>query len=162
MGVRVIAAKTVLFTVVVPGTVCGLVPYWLASRGGSVAVRWDVVHAFGLIPLALGACIYFRCAWDFVVAGKGTPAPIDPPRELVVRGLYRWVRNPMYLGVLLVLFNEAWVLGSLAVAGYAAAVFLAFHAFVTLYEEPALRRRFGEAYADYCATVPRWWPRRMG
>ena len=90
--------KTLIFTILVPGTVTILIPRWLLS---AEAVQPTSAFRFvGLIPIAIGAAIYFWCAWDFATKGKGTPAPIDPPKELVARGLYRFVRNPMYAGVL--------------------------------------------------------------
>jgi len=109
--------------------------------------------------MLLGAAIYFRCAWDFAFAGRGTPAPIDPPKELVVKGLYRYTRNPMYIGVLTLLFGEAVFFASRQILIYAGVVFLIFHLFVMLYEEPALRRKFGDSYQRYCSAVPRWFPK---
>jgi protein-S-isoprenylcysteine O-methyltransferase Ste14 len=93
---------------------------------------------------------------DFAVAGRGTPAPIDPPKELVRRGLYRFTRNPMYVGVASVLIGEAWLFASRAMAVFALGVVTMFHLFVLFYEEPTLRRTFGDAYERYCAAVPRW------
>ncbi len=90
--------------------------------------------------MALGAAIYFWCAWDFATAGQGTPAPIDPPKHLVVRGLYRFVRNPMYAGVLLLLAGESLAFQSLRILAYAAIVFAVVNLFVIFYEEPALKR----------------------
>ncbi len=150
------ALKTLLFTVFVPGTVAGLVPYLLTrgAAGGGVplgAARW-----LGLVPILAGVVIYLRSAWDFVAAGRGTPAPLDPPKHLVARGFYRFSRNPMYVAVLTVLLGEAIVLGSPALALYALAVGIAFHLFVVFYEEPTLRRLFGPAYEEYRGEVPRW------
>jgi protein-S-isoprenylcysteine O-methyltransferase Ste14 len=151
------AVKTLIFTIVVPGTVTVLVPYLLLSADGDV-VRPDLGSpwALGLVAMLLGAAIYLWCAWDFAFAGRGTPAPIDPPRELVVRGLYRFVRNPMYVGVLLALVGEAALFRSVSLLVYAALVFMAVHLFVVLYEEPTLQRQFGESYARYRHSVPRW------
>ena len=95
--------KTVIFTVLVPGTVAVVIPRNIASDAGTPTL----FSSIGFLPMALGAAIYFWCAWDFATAGQGTPAPIDPPKHLVVRGLYRFVRNPMYAGVLLLLAGEA-------------------------------------------------------
>lgn len=115
----------------------------------------------GVAPFALGAAIYLWCAfWAFALVGKGTPAPIDPPRKLVVHGLYRWVRNPMYIGVLLMLAGEAVVFLEREVfVPYTLAIAVGFMLFVLLYEEPALRSKFGAEYDDYCRRVPRWIPR---
>jgi protein-S-isoprenylcysteine O-methyltransferase Ste14 len=152
----VAALKTLLFTVLVPGTAAGLVPYLLTrgAAGGGVplgAARW-----LGLVPILAGVVIYLRSAWDFVAAGRGTPAPLDPPKRLVARGFYRFSRNPMYVAVLTVLLGEAIVLGSPALAAYALAVGIAFHLFVVFYEEPTLQRLFGPAYEEYRSEVPRW------
>jgi protein-S-isoprenylcysteine O-methyltransferase Ste14 len=100
------------------------------------------------------------CFVDFVRRGRGTPAPYDPPRELVVAGLYRYVRNPQYVGVVLAVVGEAVASGRVILLGYAAGLAAFYHLFVTRYEEPTLRRTFGEAYARYVAAVPRWLPRR--
>ena len=150
--------KNLLFTVLVPGTVAVVLPYRLVSRGGE-ALAVDLVRLWVAGPfMILGAATYFWCLWDFAVTGRGTPAPIDPPKHLVVRGLYRYVRNPMYVGVLLMIAGWAALSGSRAMMGYGVVVALAFHLFVVLVEEPMLRRRFGEAYDAYCRTVSRWMP----
>ena len=93
------------------------------------------------------------------MTGRGTPAPIDPPKELVARGLYRYVRNPMYVGVMSILVGEALIFASRTLVWYAVTVFIGFNLFVLLYEEPTLRHKFGAAYERYCAAVPRWLPR---
>lgn len=153
------ALKTLIFTVFVPGTVTVLVPRLLLSSDFELAsMKLRSLGFFGGIFILLGVLIYLRCAWDFTFAGKGTPAPIDPPKELVAQGLYRFVRNPMYLGVLLILFGEAMLFESRTVFVYAAVVFSFFHLFVVLYEEPALQRQFGVSYQRYCSAVPRWIP----
>jgi protein-S-isoprenylcysteine O-methyltransferase Ste14 len=149
--------KTIIFTFVVPGTVAIYVPLLLLSS--RPAARPGALGYLGLLPILFGASVYAWCAWDFAFAGRGTPAPVDPPKELVARGLHRYVRNPMYVGVVTLLFGEALLFGSLALLEYAAAASLFFHLFVLLYEEPTLRRRFGESYRRYCASVPRWVPR---
>ena len=145
--------KTLLFTVVMPGTVGVYVPQ--ALRHGGV----PLVEALRYLGAGLAACgglTYFWCAWDFVSKGLGTPAPIDAPRVLVVKGLYRFTRNPMYLGVASVIFGQALFYGSRSVAVYGCVVVLAFNLFVFFYEEPALKRLFGAQYEEYCAKVPRW------
>jgi protein-S-isoprenylcysteine O-methyltransferase Ste14 len=111
------------------------------------------------VPAAAGFAIYLWCAWDFAVAGRGTPMIFDPPKRLVARGLYRFVRNPMYCGVLLMVLGQAVLFESTATVVYALVAGLFFHAFVVLYEEPALRRKFGESYQQYRNSVPRWIPR---
>jgi protein-S-isoprenylcysteine O-methyltransferase Ste14 len=113
-----------------------------------------------LLLLLLGTAVYLRCVWDFAVTGRGTPAPIDAPKVLVVRGLYRYVRNPMYVGVLLVVLGWSALFGSSALLIYAGSVGLFFHLFVVVVEEPILRRKFGESYEQYCSSVRRWLPGR--
>jgi|SRR5215510_952406 len=151
--------KTLIFTIIVPGAVMALIPYLLLSSAPPSFAQIGTFQLFGLIPMAIGAAIYFKCAWDFASAGKGTPAPIDPPKRLVVRGLYRFLRNPMYAGVLLALLGEAWLFRSTALLIYAAIAFTWQHLFVVYYEEPALMRKFGESYSEYLARTPRWIPR---
>jgi protein-S-isoprenylcysteine O-methyltransferase Ste14 len=150
--------KNLLFTVFVPGMVAGYVPWRMgASRltDGARPALWLIAAPVFLA----GASIYFWCLWDFATAGRGTPAPIDPPKTLVVRGLYRYVRNPMYVGVLLVIVGWTVLIRSRDVAIYGASVAMAFHLFVVFVEEPMLRAQFGESYGMYCRSVSRWWPR---
>lgn len=149
--------KNFVFTVLVPGTVAGYVPYSIGSR--SAATPPDVAHLLIAASLFLvGGAIYFWCLWHFAVSGRGTPAPIDPPTRLVVRGLYRYIRNPMYIGVLAVVAGWTVYFGSIRLLEYGAALAVLFHLFVVLVEEPLLRRRFGAAYEEYCRSVPRWIP----
>ncbi len=153
--------RTLLFTLVAPGTVLGLVPGLLLSDGrGRVPLGIGPVEAMGVVLAILGVALYAVCLRLFVQVGGGTPAPVDPPSAMVAVGAYRYVRNPMYVGVVTALAGEALLFRSLAVAVYAGMVWAAFHAFVVLYEEPTLRLRFGESYRRYLAEVPRWWPRR--
>lgn len=153
------ALKTLLWSVFVPGTLTTLVPYLLlSSKLELFPVGPSIFRFIGLIPIALGASFYLWCAWDFTFAGRGTPAPFDPPKEMVVRGLYRYVRNPMYVAALLVLTGEAILFESVLILIYAAIVFSVFHLWVFFYEEPTLRRKFGESYEKYCMKVSRWIP----
>ena len=147
--------KTAIFTIFIPGTVAVYVPYRL-TRGAIAQPPSDRIGVLALLPILFGIGVHLYSAWHFAVTGLGTPAPIDPPKTLVVRGPYRLTRNPLYVGVVSVLFGEALMVRSLALTEYAAAVFLAFYAFVLVYEEPVLRDKFGAAYAEYCAKVPRW------
>jgi protein-S-isoprenylcysteine O-methyltransferase Ste14 len=150
--------KTLLFTVLVPGTVAGLVPMWL--RGGWPLRGSPSSAIAGAVILALGVAIYLWCAWDFATAGHGTPSPTHPPRALVERGLYRHSRNPMYVGVLLAVLGQAvWALSG-SVGIYALALAAMFHLRVVMFEEPVLRRSFGASYERYTARVPRWLGRR--
>jgi protein-S-isoprenylcysteine O-methyltransferase Ste14 len=156
--------KTLLFTAIVPGTVTIYLPRWLlASEQFQPSFDLGLARYLSVVLIILGAAIYGWCAWDFTFTGKGTPAPIDPPKELVVRGLYRYTRNPMYVGVLTVLLGEVLWFGSRRLLVYTAAVALLFQLFITFYEEPVLVRQFGDVYRRYCAAVPRWFfppPRR--
>jgi protein-S-isoprenylcysteine O-methyltransferase Ste14 len=149
--------KTLVFTVLVPGTVAGYVPYLLRDRTFRPAAA--PLALLGAMPLLAGLAVYLWCAWDFATAGRGTPLPLDAPRRLVVRGLYRFVRNPMYIGILLLLAGQAIFFASLPTVWYALGVALCFHFFVIFYEEQALRRRFGQSYSEYRSQVPRWAPR---
>lgn len=148
--------KNLLFTLLVPGTVAVVAPF-LLLQGATPAAGPQ--RALASLVLALGGAIYAWCVWDFARFGRGTPAPIDAPKRLVVRGLYRYTRNPMYLGVLSVILGWAVLFGSLPLLGYAALVASCFHAFTVLYEEPHLAREFGAEYEQYCARVGRWLPR---
>lgn len=151
------ALKTLLFTILVPGTVTILVPgLLLSSPWNRFPLAGGIFRYAGLAFAFLGALIYLRCAREFAFAGKGTPAPIDPPKKLVAKGLYRYTRNPMYLGVLGVILGEALWFESLLLAGYGVLLFSGFHLFIVFYEEPALRRKFEEAYQRYCEATPRW------
>ena len=153
--------KNILFTIIVPGTVTVVIPRLLLSRGGGQApLSWGILQGLALVAGGVGVAIYIRCVWDFASFGRGTPAPIDAPKRLVVRGLYRYVRNPMYVGVLSTLLGEAAFFESRALLTYTAGFFVAVNLFVLLYEEPTLRRTFGEPYEEYRRAVGRWWPRR--
>jgi protein-S-isoprenylcysteine O-methyltransferase Ste14 len=151
--------RTLIFTVLVPGTVTVWVPRVLLASGIGTSGGLEDFRVAGLAPIALGVAIYLWCAWDFTFAGQGTPAPYDAPRRLVTRGLYRIVRNPMYVGVGLILAGETVLFGSGALLVYAALVLLLFHLRVVYFEEPTLKRKFGDAYEVYCQAVPRWVPR---
>ncbi len=149
--------KVILFTVLVPGAVTLFFPYSLLSRSaGNLPVTSLALAAPAYLCILLGTAIYLRCAWDFAVEGLGTPAPIAPPKKLVMTGLYRWFRNPMYQGVLLILLGECLLFLDPGLSLYTAAFALVFHVFVVFYEEPILRNRFGASYSDYCRKVPRW------
>jgi len=155
-----IALKTLLFTILAPGTVTVLVPYLLLTSGFQLfPVEIGALRILGLPPILLGASTYLWCAWDFTFTGRGTPAPIDPPKELVVKGLYRYVRNPMYVGITLILTGEALLFESAVLVLYAGLLLVCAHLFIVYYEEPTLRRLFGASYESYCKSVPRWIPR---
>jgi len=132
--------RTAVFTVIVPGVVAGYLPLRVIGRDGASPQGWSYI---GVVPATIGLLIYAWTAFDFAWVGRGTPAPIDPPRRLVVRGLYRYVRNPMYVGVLLVIVGEAVMRRSWQTAEYALAVAVMFGALVILLEEPLLRSQLG-------------------
>jgi protein-S-isoprenylcysteine O-methyltransferase Ste14 len=119
----------------------------------------EVPQVAGMVIGAAGAAVALWCIFTLATIGRGTPAPFDPPRRLVIRGPYRFVRNPMYIGAGLALASAALFYESLPLLGYAGLFFLATHVFVAGYEEPTLRRTFGQDYEAYCRQVRRWWPR---
>lgn len=130
----------------------------LRAAGVRGPERVGLLEGAGALLTASAALLALWCVLAFAFRGEGTPAPFDPPRRLVVRGPYGFVRNPMYLGAGLALAGAAAFFGSSGLAGYAALFLAATHAFVLLYEEPRLRRTFGEDYESYCKRVPRWLP----
>jgi protein-S-isoprenylcysteine O-methyltransferase Ste14 len=149
-----------VFFLIAPGTVAGLVPWWITRwRFEPTYLGNDAARAAGVVLIVLGLIpllsSFIRFAWD----GLGTPAPIAPPTKLVVTGFYRRVRNPMYVAVLILVLGEALLFANTRVAVWAAICWLASFVFVLVYEEPALRRQFGEEYRAYCRNVPRWIPR---
>jgi protein-S-isoprenylcysteine O-methyltransferase Ste14 len=140
---------------ILPGMFAGLIPAWIVSAdrsrsGGSL---------IGLLPLVTGIILLLWCVRDFCVAGKGTLAPWDPPKRLVVVGLYHFVRNPMYVAVMILLFGWALWAGSWMLACYAILLGVAFHLRVVLFEEPRLKEQFPEEWNAYAAAVRRWLPR---
>lgn len=147
--------KNLLFTVVVPGTAGVYVPLLLA-QDSPPATGPEFLVAVTLF--ALGGATYAWTVWDFATYGRGTPVPIDAPKRLVVRGLYRYSRNPMYLGVLTVLLGWIVLCQELTLFVYAIGVGTCFHLLVVLYEERHLAQEFGAEYRDYCAKVGRWLP----
>jgi protein-S-isoprenylcysteine O-methyltransferase Ste14 len=154
--------KNLVFTVVIPGTFGVYIPMAIARGTGARASGVGLFWLLGFGLLILGSLIYLICVMEFAVRGRGTPAPIDAPKRLVVTGLYQYVRNPMYVGVLSVVLGWTFLSKSPELLGYAALLALCFHAFIRLYEEPALRKLFGEEYERYTATVGRWLPRLPG
>jgi protein-S-isoprenylcysteine O-methyltransferase Ste14 len=155
------AVGSLVFLVLVPGVVAGLVPWWLTGwRFQNPLPYWVPLRVGGLILLAAGVVVLLQAFVRFVVEGLGTPAPVAPTERLVVGGLYRYVRNPMYLAVAAIVMGQALALGQPILLLYAGAFAVAVAAFVHWYEEPTLRRRFGDQYEAYRRAVPAWWPRR--
>lgn len=151
---------TAAFLVLAPGTVAGYVP-WLISRwqANETFPGFSAVRIAGAALMMAGVPVLLECFGRFALQGAGTPAPAFPTQRLVVKGFYRFVRNPMYLSVVTVLLGESLFFGSLGIALYAAAAWLTAHLFVMGYEEPSLRKAYGAEYETYCAHVPRWIPR---
>jgi protein-S-isoprenylcysteine O-methyltransferase Ste14 len=151
------ALKSLLFLVLAPGMVAGYIPVALLRQGPQFETGILADLAF---PLWMtGVVILLWSFWNFLAQGRGTPAPVDPPKKLVAVGFYRYVRNPMYVGVLAIVIGHFLWFGYGNLLIYAAIVFITFHAFVTYYEEPTLKKKFGAAYEDYLQKVPRWLPK---
>jgi|SRR6185295_17555766 len=148
--------RALISFLLLPCVFAGLVPAWIVS-----ADRWRGQGLlFGFVPAVLGILILLWCVRDFYVSGKGTLAPWDPPRRLVIVGLYRFIRNPMYVGVSMWLAGWSLLAASPMLAGYLVILVIGFHLRVVLYEEPTLKKLFGEEWTRYAATVPRW-PSRL-
>ena len=154
--------RSLLWTVLLPGMVAGYLPWRFFGLSAARVDPRDPTHLLGLLVAATGAVLLGACIWEFARSGRGTLAPLDPPRELVVRGLYRHVRNPMYLSVALILIGELLLTRSRALLVFAGAWFVVVNLFVMGYEEPALRRRFGDSYRRYTERVGRWVPTLRG
>ena len=152
------AIGSIVFFFLAPGVVAGGIPWWLT--GWEVGDAWPTaVRVVGTALIAAGAIVLVQAFARFVREGLGTPAPVAPTETLVVGGLYRYVRNPMYLAVLATILGQALLLGQPVLFGYAFVVWLAFASFVRFYEEPHLTQRFGQSYRAYRAAVPAWVPR---
>jgi protein-S-isoprenylcysteine O-methyltransferase Ste14 len=156
---RALLASAV-FLCLAPGTVAGLIPFWISRWQfqppffGAEPVRW-----LGVLLIALAAPVLLESFARFALEGMGTPAPVLPTRHLVVKGFYRYMRNPMYVAVLSIIVGQALLLGSGYLLVYAVVVWAGFLGFVLSYEEPKLRKTYGAEYEAYCARVRRWVPR---
>lgn len=153
--------RTTLVAAAFVGTMFVGLPRWILAATGQPAMVTGWPRLVGLVFLGAGITVMVWCWGVFGVHGRGTPAPFDPPRQLVVRGPYRYIRNPMYVAGILVLLGQAVLFASLPLLAYAAAFWLAAQLFVLGYEERTLTRRFGSDYAGYCASVRRWVPHRL-
>lgn len=149
-----------LFLVIAAGIGAGLVPWWIS--------RWDVqvplfgfppIRVLGVILIVLGIAVVLDSFARFALQGLGTPAPVFPTLHLVVKGFYRYVRNPIYLAVVSVILGQGMILGNVNLLVYGVVAWLGTHLFVLAYEEPTLRKTFGAQYDAFCANVPRWVPR---
>jgi protein-S-isoprenylcysteine O-methyltransferase Ste14 len=151
---------TVVFLCLAPGTVAGLIPWWISGWDfetpffGFAPVRW-----FGVLLIALAIPVLLESFARFALDGLGTPAPVLPTKHLVIRGFYRYMRNPMYVAVVSTIIGQALLFGNPYLLLYATVVYAAFLGFVLSYEEPKLRKTYGSEYEAYCARVPRWIPR---
>jgi protein-S-isoprenylcysteine O-methyltransferase Ste14 len=152
------AMGSTVFFALAPGIVAGLIPWSITRWRFAGDLPWPV-GASGVALLVAGGLVLFSAFVRFVTEGRGTPAPVAPTERLVVGGLYRYVRNPMYLAVLAAIVGQALILGRVELIVYGAVVGVAFVAFVRLYEEPTLQETFGDAYETYRRAVPGWWPR---
>jgi protein-S-isoprenylcysteine O-methyltransferase Ste14 len=155
------AGGSLIFLVLAPGIVAGVIPWLLTGweREADFA-QWLPLRILGVALIVLGAIVLLEAFARFVFEGLGTPAPVAPTEQLVVGGLYRYVRNPMYLAVGATIVGQGLVLGRPTLFVYAAGFALAVAAFVRWYEEPTLSRQFGQQYETYRRAVPAWWPRR--
>jgi protein-S-isoprenylcysteine O-methyltransferase Ste14 len=159
-GRRLLAVMgSAIFFVIAPGTVWGLVPWWLSGWRGHASLWGFPLRVVGSLLIIAGVLVVLDSFARFALHGLGTPAPVFPTRHLVVGGLYRYVRNPIYVAGISVIVGQALYFGSLRLLEYAALVWLGCHVFVLTYEEPKLRATFGAEYENFCAHVPRWLPR---
>ncbi len=153
------ALKTIFFILLVPGFLLGIVPIFVIPKIPGIGLPTGIWNWLAIPFWIIGVAVVVWCAADFVRKGRGTPVPLDPPKELVVSGLYRYVRNPMYVGVLLIQIGNILCFGSLAQVVYWFFLFIGFNLFIRVNEEPYLLKTFGSRYEVYCRAVPRWIPR---
>ena len=151
--------RATIFILVAPGTFAGWLPWVIGGAPGDPFSVARGARRLGALMTLTGWAVLLWCAREFAVRGRGTPGPYDAPRQLVVSGLYRYVRNPMYVAVIGSVLGQAIWFRSMAISWYALVLALGFHVFVTAYEEPTLTRLFGDSYRAYCRRVPRWLPR---
>lgn len=153
-------AGSAIFFAVAPGVVAGLIPWWLTGwRVTEPIPGWGAVRVLGAVLTFIAALVLTSSFARFVIEGVGTPAPVAPTRHLVVGGLYRYVRNPMYIAVVAAIVGQSLLFGQLGLLAYAAVVGALMAAFAGWYEGPALLEQFGDEYAEYRQAVPGWWPR---
>lgn len=148
-----------MWTILLPGFFAGYAPWRHFGLGRAELGAYRPASILGLSCIGLGAMLLAACIVEFARTGRGTLSPVDPPRRLVVRGLYRYVRNPMYLSVTTIVLGEWLVTGSSALGFYLAVWFVGVNLFVIGYEEPTLHRLFGASYDEYTKQVGRWFPR---
>ena len=149
--------KSLLYLIVEAGLFALYIPLALLRTGRRIET--GIISLLAIPLWLIGGVIVLWCFWDFTFKGRGTPVPIDPPKELVVTGFYRFVRNPIYVGVMSIFLGHFLWFGYWALLIYTVFAFIGVHFFVILYEEPTLKRKFGAAYEDYLKRVPRWIPK---
>jgi protein-S-isoprenylcysteine O-methyltransferase Ste14 len=150
--------RNLFFMILHPGVVAGLIPYLILDNRFIKAFAGNFIlqHYIGLVIFTAGLVVMLDCIIRFAIFGRGTLSPADPTKKLVVSGYYRYSRNPMYLGVLLILAGEAIFFNSAYLSLYFLLIVLAFNLFIRFFEEPQLTRQFGEEYQEYCRKVNRW------
>jgi protein-S-isoprenylcysteine O-methyltransferase Ste14 len=149
-----------LFLVIAPGIVAGHIPWWICRwHVGAPLLGVSSFRIVGVLLIVAGLPVLLDSFGRFALQGLGTPAPIFPTRQLVVSGLFRYVRNPMYVAVVALILGQGLFFGSIRVLEYGIGVWVVFNLFVFIYEEPTLRKSYGPEYAEFCANVPRWFPR---
>jgi protein-S-isoprenylcysteine O-methyltransferase Ste14 len=153
-----LALRSIAWIVLLPGMVAGYVPWRFFGLSHVHVAFCRPAQLLGLLAITVGALLLGTCIWEFAVTGRGTLSPVDPPRELVVRRLYRYVRNPMYLSVSTILIGELILIQTGTFLGYLLLWIVAVNLFVIAYEEPTLRKNFGASYGEYLSSVNRWIP----
>lgn len=150
--------RNLLYTTLQPGMVAGVIPYWLTGKNAKTtfAAPFVVYHFLGMLTFAIGFVLMLICIISFAIQGKGTLSPADPTRKLVIAGLYRFSRNPMYIGVMMMLIGESFFFQSNVLGAYSLLIFIAFNIFIIYFEEPRLRKDFADDYDIYVKQVRRW------
>lgn len=154
-----LALKTIFFLIVAPGITLFFIPFKIITSPINIEFEMSAIRFMAPLFWGIGTCISLWCVWDFFSKGKGTPAPIDPPKNLVIVGPYKYIRNPMYVGILLILLGHISWFESFSLIVYFFTLSVLFHSFVIFYEEPRLTKVFGKSYKSYIQQVPRWFPR---
>lgn len=150
--------RNLLFTILQPGVVAGLVPYLLirVDEKEKILQSFQILQYTGIFLFVIGFLIMMNCILNFAIHGKGTLSPADPTKKLVIAGLYKYSRNPMYVGVILMLIGEAVFFQSESLWIYSMLIFVVFHLFIVFFEEPRLKKDFGAEYDQFCNKVRRW------
>jgi protein-S-isoprenylcysteine O-methyltransferase Ste14 len=150
--------RNLIFTILQPGVIAGLVPYLILKSKGinGFDQSFELYHYIGALFFVVGFIIMAICIISFAINGRGTLSPVDPTKHLVVSGLYRFSRNPMYVGVIMILIGEAVFFRSMLLGIYFPTVLIVFNAFILFFEEPRLKKLFGDDYINYCKRVGRW------